>query len=147
LARRQAFEACLAHHGLPSVADLIFERDFEFVEGRSAMHAILRHRARPTAVFCANDIQAIGAMYECQEAGVKVPEQMSIVGFDDLPISQYMHPQLTTVRVPADDMGRRATEMLLAAIEGKPSDQRVELTTDLVVRRSTATPVRQLRAS
>jgi LacI family transcriptional regulator len=145
LARREAFEECLSRHGLPVVVDLIFERDFEFVEGRSAMHAILRHRSRPTAVFCANDIQAIGAMYECQEAGVKVPEQMSIVGFDDLPISQYTHPQLTTVRVPADDMGRRATEMLLAAIDGKPGDQRVELTTDLVVRRSTATPARQDR--
>jgi LacI family transcriptional regulator len=140
LARREAFKECLARHGIEPDPALIFERDFEFVDGRSAMHAMLHHRPRPTAVFCANDILAIGAMYECQEAGVEVPRQMSIVGFDDLPISQYAHPQLTTVRVPAVDMGHRAAEVLMEAIEGAARPKHIELPTDLIVRRSTAAP-------
>jgi DNA-binding LacI/PurR family transcriptional regulator len=81
-------------------------------------------------------------MYECQQTGRKVPKHMSIVGFDDLPISRYTTPQLTTIRVPADEMGRRAAEMLLQAIEGERGATRVELPTDLVVRHSTAPPAR-----
>lgn len=141
-ARRRGFEDCLAAHGLEADSDLVHERDFEFVEGRSAMHQMLQSPRPPTAVFCANDIQAIGAMYECQQSGLRVPEDVSIVGFDDLPISRYTTPQLTTIHVPADDMGRRAAEMLLHAIDGHRHRLRVELPTDLVVRRSTAPPRR-----
>jgi len=139
-ARRRGYEASLAAHRIALDPALVAERDFEFVEGRSAMHEMLQARDPPTAVFCANDILAIGAMYECQHAGRKVPKHISIVGFDDLPISRYTTPQLTTIRVPADEMGRRAAEMLLQAIEGERSANRVELPTDLVVRHSTAPP-------
>ncbi len=141
-ARRRGFEAALAAHRIALDPAFVSERNFEFVEGRSAMHQMLQAREPPTGVFCANDIQAIGAMYECQEAGIRVPQRMSIVGFDDLPISRYTTPQLTTIRVPADEMGRRAAEMLLQAIEGERGALRVELPTDLVVRRSTAPPSR-----
>ncbi|MCH8189706.1 MAG: substrate-binding domain-containing protein [Proteobacteria bacterium] len=114
LDRRRAFEDSLRRHGLTIDPDLIFERDFEFVEGRGAMHRMLGHPRPPTAVFCANDIQAIGAMMECRETGLRVPEDISIVGFDDLPIAQCTTPQLTTVRVPAHEMGRRAAEFARA---------------------------------
>jgi LacI family transcriptional regulator len=141
-ARRRGFEATLARHRIAVDPALVSERDFEFVEGRSAMHQMLQQRDRPTAVFCANDIQAIGAMYECQRGGLKVPQHISVVGFDDLPISRYTTPQLTTIRVPADEMGRRAAELLVRAIEGERGATRVELPTDLVVRHSTAPPPR-----
>jgi LacI family transcriptional regulator len=140
LARREAFREAMRRHGLAAAPDLIFERDFEFVQGRSAMHALLRRRPRPTAVFCANDIQAIGALYECAESGVRVPGDVSVVGFDDVPAAQYVSPQLTTVRVPAEEMGRRAVEMLLGAIDGTAVPGRIELPVDLVVRRSSAPP-------
>ena len=104
------------------------------------MHALLQRQPRPTAVFCANDIQAIGALYECAESGVRVPDEISVVGFDDVPAAQYVSPQLTTVRVPAEEMGRRAVEMLLGAIDGSVAPGRIELPVDLVVRRSSAPP-------
>jgi LacI family transcriptional regulator len=134
--RREGFEARMAEHGLAVLPDQEFECDFEFVEGRAAMHRLLEHATPPTAVFSANDILAIGAIYECRQMGVRVPEDVSIVGFDDLPIAQYVAPQLTTIRVPAADMGRRATEALLRAAQGEPLAHSIELPTDLVIRQS-----------
>jgi LacI family transcriptional regulator len=146
LARRDAFVERLAFHGLARDPGQIFERDFEFVEGRSAMHLLLQRRPRPTAVFCANDIQAIGALYECGEAGIAVPGDISIVGFDDVPAAQYITPQLTTVRVPAEEMGHRAAAMLLQAIAGIEPPGRIELPVDLIVRGSSGPPVAPRRS-
>lgn len=137
--RRAGFEAAIARAGQPASPDLIHEGDFEFVEGRRAMARMLALAEPPTAVFCANDIQAIGALYECRDAGLDVPRDVSIIGFDDLPISQYVEPQLTTIRVPAADMGRRATEAILQAITVEHEVEREELSTELVLRGSTAT--------
>ena len=142
LDRRQAFEDALTEAGLTPDPALMFERSFEFVDGRAAMHAMLLREDPPTAVFCANDIQAIGAMYECQEAGIAVPGEMSIIGFDDLPIARYVSPQLTTIRVPAAEMGKRAAEALIDSIEAGESVSPCELATDLLVRGTTAPPKR-----
>jgi LacI family transcriptional regulator len=140
LERRQAFEACLERHGIVVDPRLIHERDFEMIEGAAATALMLALDEPPTAIFCANDIQAIGAMGVCRERGLEVPRDMSIIGFDDLPITQYTDPKLTTIRVPADDMGRKAAEALIAAIaEGTPIAS-VELPTELILRGSTAVP-------
>ncbi len=138
--RRRGYEAVLRKYGIDVDARLIFERDFEFVEGRAAMNRLLSIDPRPTAAFCANDIQAIGALYECRESGIRVPEDLSIIGFDDLPIAQYTWPQLTTIRVPASEMGRRAAESLLTALKTGQPPLSVELPTDLIIRGSTAAP-------
>ncbi|GAB5471270.1 MAG: LacI family DNA-binding transcriptional regulator [Rhodospirillales bacterium] len=139
LARRRAYEAAMRGLGVPESEWLIFERDFEFIEGRTAMHRMLDHRLRPTAVFCANDIQAIGALSECQARGLRVPEEMSLVGFDDLPISQYLYPQLTSIRVPASQMGHAAAEKLIAWIaSGLPPES--ELLPVTLVQRDTSGP-------
>lgn len=135
--RRAAFEDCMARHGLDADPELMIEGQFEFVDGRAAMHRMLGNDDPPTAVFCANDIQAIGALYECQVSGLSVPAEISIIGFDDLPISQYTSPRLTTIRVPAAEMGQRATEALLEQIAGKDGVQQIELVTDLIIRDST----------
>ena len=140
LDRRVAFEETMSAAGLDVDPSLIFERSFEFVDGRAAMHRMLAKDRPPTAVFCANDIQAIGAMYECQEAGIRVPEDMSIVGFDDLPIARYVSPQLTTIRVPAAEMGDRAARSIIDAIEAGEEVSPCELGTDLIVRGTTAPP-------
>ena len=130
----------MAAAGLPHDPTLVFERSFEFVDGRAAMHSMLARADPPSAVFCANDIQAIGAMYECQEAGVRVPQDMSIIGFDDLPIARYVTPQLTTIRVPAAEMGARAARALIDALEAGDEVSPCNLATDLIVRGTTAPP-------
>jgi LacI family transcriptional regulator len=90
----------------------------------------------PTAIFCANDIQAIGALTECRAAGVRVPEEVSIIGFDDLPIATFVEPQLTTINVPAAEMGRLAAESVIGHLtKGTPLGS-VMLPTTLVIRSS-----------
>jgi len=137
LERRHAYEAAMRRLGVPESEWLVFERDFEFIEGRTAMHRMLEHRLPPTAVFCANDIQAIGALAECRARNIRVPQALSVIGFDDLPISQYLTPQLTSIRVPASHMGHLAAEKLLAWIaSGQPPESEV-LPVSLVERDST----------
>ena len=140
--RRESFEKRMVEHGLEVDQALIFERNYEFVEARSAMYQILHDPSPPTAVFCASDILAVGALYECLQEGLNVPQDISIVGFDDMPITEYVVPQLTTVRVPATDMGRRAIQELLKAIKGENIGLGIELPTDLIIRGSTATAPR-----
>jgi LacI family transcriptional regulator, galactose operon repressor len=144
LQRRVAFEKTLRDAGIEPDPELMFESGFEYVEGRAAMHRMLRLNVPPTAVFCANDIQAIGALSECRETGLSVPDDMSIVGFDDLPIAQYITPKLTTVRVPAEEMGDHAARRLIAAIETGETVLPLALSTDLIIRETTAqSPRRQ----
>ena len=91
--RRKAYEDALTEEGISVDTSLIFERDFEFMEGQIAMRRMLRHAEPPTAVFAANDIQAIGAIAECREQGLDVPRDISIIGFDDLPVAEFTFPR------------------------------------------------------
>ncbi|HEX2114895.1 MAG TPA: LacI family DNA-binding transcriptional regulator [Alphaproteobacteria bacterium] len=139
LARRRGFEARMrALHLSFGPAD-IRECEFDFTEGRKAMRGFLDRGDPPTAVFCANDIVAVGALYECQRLGKRVPDDISIVGFDDLPLAQYVFPQLTSVRVPAAEMGAQAVELLLGLIAGNRARSRT-LRTEIVVRGTSAPP-------
>lgn len=138
--RRTAYEDALRARGLPIEHGFIHEGDFEFVHGRNAMQSMLRLRQPPTAVFCANDIQAIGAMFECGEQGLSVPDDMSLVGFDDLPAAQYVRPRLTTIRVPAQRMGERAATNVLYAIQSGKMPPTEELPVELILGGSTAPP-------
>jgi LacI family transcriptional regulator len=134
--RREAYESMLKEHGLSLNPGLVHECDFEFEAGRRAMQKMLSRRAPPTAIFCANDIQAIGALTQCRAAGVRVPEEVSIIGFDDLPISTFVEPQLTTINVPAAEMGRLAAESVIRHLAtGAPLDS-IILPTTLVIRSS-----------
>lgn len=137
LDRRKAFEDTMKKLDIAVDPALIHEREFEMEEGASAMAAMLATAEPPTAVFCANDIQAIGALSLCREKGLSVPEDISIVGFDDLPATRYTRPKMTTVRVPASEMGRRAAESLINAIERRVPAQSLELQTELIVRETT----------
>ncbi len=135
--RRRAYEDALRRARVPFDPDLVFERDFDFIEGRAAMHHMLNGTEPPTAVFCANDIQAIGALTECLDTGLRVPADISIIGFDDLPVTQYMRPQLTTVRVPSKRMGHLAAKKLLEWIATRRSPDSAELPVELIVRGTT----------
>lgn len=143
--RRRAYEDGLAGIGKPVDPDLIFERDFEFVEGQAAMHRMLESPEPPTAVFAANDIQAIGAIAHCREVGLEVPGDISVIGFDDLPIAQFTSPKLTTVHVPGGAMGRIAATRLLQMIEGETVTGQDVLPVRLVVRESTGPAPRERR--
>eukprot|EP01137_Pigoraptor_chileana_P029453 Opistho-2@14719 len=103
------------------------------------MHAILRTEQKPSAVFVCNDLMAIGALRAAHESGVRVPDELSIVGFDDIEQSAYTSPPLTTVAQPKERIGALAVDMLLERMGGKRRDARkVVLQPELRVRASTA---------
>ena len=91
---------------------------------------------RPTAIFAANDRMALGAMAAISDLGLRVPEDVALVGFDDVPMSSYLRPALTTVSVSAHELGKKAMDILLADIEGRSTRRRVRVATQLIVRDS-----------
>lgn len=110
-------------------------------EGASAAIAkLLALPRRPTAILCYNDMSALGAVHELRSAGVRIPEDISVVGFDDLYISQYLDPPLTTIRQPMRQMGRLAMETLIGILAGAKSEHNIKVPGELIVRRSTAAP-------
>ncbi|HSJ14641.1 MAG TPA: LacI family DNA-binding transcriptional regulator [Longimicrobiales bacterium] len=117
---------------------LLVSGDFTESAGHDGARALLDRPVRPTAIFAANDSMAIGAMSALQDAGVLVPDDMAVVGFDDIPIAQYVNPPLTTVRVAISRLGARAAVRLFQAIQapGNPERRHETLSTELVVRRS-----------
>jgi LacI family transcriptional regulator len=115
--RLAAYRDAIERSGIAFDETLVFERPFEAAEGSIALERILDLPEPPTAVFCANDILAMGALFACQRRRVRVPEDLSIVGFDDLPIAATTWPALSTVRVPAADMGRMVAEGVVSALD------------------------------
>jgi DNA-binding LacI/PurR family transcriptional regulator len=108
-------------------------------EGR----ALLRLPDRPTAIFAGNDLQALGVYQAAREARLHIPEDLSVVGFDDLPVATWVGPPLTTVRQPLVQMAMAGARLALRLAKGEhPSQTRVELATELIVRESTAPPIR-----
>ncbi len=111
------------------------EGDFTEAGGYAAMQRLLP--AKPDAVFAASDIMAIGAIRAVREAGLKVPDDIAFVGFDDLPMSTLANVQLTTVRQPVVQFGVKAVEILIEQIEGgNTTPRRTILDTELVIRES-----------
>ena len=140
LVRWQAYRKCLGDHGLAYDPKFVLEKGYSFSDGKEAMAHLLRLPSPPSAVFCGNDVLAIGAMVEAKESGLKIPEDLSVAGFDDMEISAFYDPPLTTVAVPAYEMGRRAAKILIENIRGEsPAPQQHVLEANLIVRGSTAT--------
>lgn len=126
----------LAKEGLAPVT--VIPGDYRVPSGRQAAAAVLESGA--TAVLAANDLMAIGLIQSCLQAGVRVPDDLSVVGFDDIPPASYLAPQLTTVRQPGREIGRAAMAALLTQLEGQAPDDRHLLPTELVVRDTLGTP-------
>jgi LacI family transcriptional regulator len=121
----------------------ILESDFKVDGGASAVRMILAQSQIPTAIFCGNDLIAMGAMSALEESGVRVPEDVSIIGFDDIYFARLTRPPLTTVRIPREQMGEIAFKALEKMSQSKRkigSEYYIE--TELVVRKSTAPPKR-----
>jgi LacI family transcriptional regulator len=141
--RLRAYHEAVAVHGLVRDPRLIVPGHYTPAGGRTAALKLLARKDRPTAIFAANDLSAFGVMAALQEQGLKVPEDMSVVGFDDVPSALHVHPALTTVRQPMEGMGRAAVSTLLSQIAGLAADSaRVTLPTELMVRQSSGAPRR-----
>lgn len=124
--------------GLPP--ERIVEEASTIEGGRRGLRRLAAFESRPTALVCAGDHLAYGALIECRVQGIDVPADMSMTGSEDLPASAHLVPPLTTLAIPFDEMGRRAGESLLARFAGRPHAAAVLLETRLVVRRTTAPP-------
>jgi LacI family transcriptional regulator len=138
-ARISGYGAALAAAGVPLDPALVRHGNFLHVGGYQAARELLDLADPPTAIFAGSDEQAFGVVEAARVAGLSVPRDLSVVGFDDLPISRWAAPPLTTVRQPLADMGRVAAQMLQVLLDGGELDAfHVELVTSLVVRSSTA---------
>lgn len=133
----------LAAHGIVLSPERIVEQPYTIAAGRSALRRVMALPDPPTAVICGNDILAFGAIYECIAAGVAVPQSLSISGFDDFELSSHMFPSLTTIRVPAIEMGTSAADYLVSLLANEPMPNHVEFEAQLIVRGSTAPPPRR----
>ncbi len=135
--RLGGFKAALQGNGVPIVEDYIVAGDFWEKEAYRAMNVLLSRDPYPTAVFASNDLTAFGAMAAIRDAGLAVPEDISIIGFDDVPQASLSYPKLTTIRQPLEQMGRVAVKLLMSQLTGPDETQkRITLATQLVVRDS-----------
>ncbi|GAA0441979.1 transcriptional regulator [Acrocarpospora corrugata] len=140
-ARIDGYRAALETAGVPVLPELIRNGDFLVDSGHDQGHALLSLPDPPTAIFAGSDMQAFGVFEAARQRGLRVPTDLSVVGFDDLPLARSAWPPLTTVRQPLQEMADLATRMVLAMGRGDSAEaRRVELATDLVVRESTAQP-------
>jgi LacI family transcriptional regulator len=140
--RREAFLSAVARH-IPDAQVAVYEGDFKFDGGRRAASEILADGDLPTAIFTANDMMAFGVMKELRGAGLSIPQDVSLVGFDDIAFAELTEPPLTTVVLSRVELGRRTVEALMSNIE-RPNEKGVEarIPTYLIKRGSTAPPRR-----
>lgn len=138
--RIEGWRTALAQSGLTDVAaDLLWHSDFTSQGGFTVMRSILASPQPPTAVFVCNDLMCIGALSAAHEAGVRVPQDMSLIGFDDIELAQFASPALTTIAQPKHRIGVAAVDMLLERIQGgRVQARQVLLQPELIVRNSTA---------
>lgn len=136
--RLAGYRDALAAAQVPFDAALVAEGAFDAASGHVAMTGLLSIADPITAVFVASDIVAFGALRALREAGRRVPVDVSVVGFDDIPLARHFDPPLTTIRLPANALGAAAGRALVDRLAGRPTSERTLLPTELIVRDSTA---------
>ena len=140
-ARLDGYRAAMDEVDAPVDPTLILCGDFHVKEGLEQGRRLLRLADPPTAIFAANDLQALGVYEAAREVGLRIPADLSVVGFDDLPVAQWVGPPLTTIRQPLVEMAIAATNLLLGLANGQQLPHtRLELATSLIIRDSTAPP-------
>lgn len=140
-ARLHGYRAALTEAGIPYDATLVRSTDFDYGEALRAARSVLERGERPTALFAASDVQALGAMEAARQLGIDVPRGLSVMSFDDTLVAAMASPPLSAVRQPFRELGQEATRVLLNLADGRPpATTRRELATELVVRMSTAPP-------
>ncbi len=136
--RLAGFQRAFEVAGLPVDEDLLIPGDYTRDAGRTGIAALLDMENPPTAVFCANDLIALGALEMAKQRGYQVPNDLSIVGFDDIDDAERASPPLTTIRQPPRHLGIAAAEALIERLEGRTEPRRIVLEFSMVVRESTA---------
>lgn len=138
--RREGYRRALEKHGIPYREELVFNGQFKESGGFEAMNEILIKYPEVTAVFSASDVMVLGALKALERAGRKVPESMSVVGYDDIAIASHCNPPLTTIRQDRYEMGYQAAQLLVDMLEGRNVKRKIVLHSELIVRQSTAPP-------
>ncbi|WP_323178159.1 MULTISPECIES: substrate-binding domain-containing protein [unclassified Streptomyces] len=140
-ARVDGYRSALTEAGLPFDPELVRYGDFTHSLAHQHALALLALADRPTAIFAGSDHQALGTYRAAAEHGLRIPDDVSVVGFDDLPFADWVTPRLTTMRTPIADMTALAARMVLRLLSGQePETTRVEVATELVVRKSSGPP-------
>ncbi|MDX9956119.1 MAG: LacI family DNA-binding transcriptional regulator [Anaerolineae bacterium] len=135
--RLAGYRAALRTHHIPYTDELIYEGTFFQPDGFTGALALLDVPDPPTAIFASNDVMAMGAMDAIRQRSLRVPDDIAVLGFDDIPQAALVRPALTTIQQPLEKMGRVATQMLLDLLEAPESKiQRIELPTKLIIRDS-----------
>lgn len=137
--RLKGYRRALATADIPFEQDLVFEGDWSTSAGYEATRKILQLPDRPTAVFCQNDRMAVGCYQALKEAGLKIPQDMSVIGYDDEEIARHLHPQLTTSVLPHRAMGQWAADQILNTADTRASGM-TKVECPLVIRASVAAP-------
>jgi len=138
--RKQAFVRSMEEIGLDPSPELIVEGNHTMEGGMAALTQVLSRSARPTAVVCSNDMTAIGVMRKSYEEGIAIPNDLSVIGFDDIRLAQFVLPPLTTIQMSQAELARLAFSALLAEVQREipaPNGTEYVLQTQLVLRRST----------
>ena len=135
--RVRGFTETLKCNGIDLDPDLVFYGDFSQESGYKIARSLLYRPNRPSAIFAINDRIALGIMKWAQEQGLRVPDDFSIVGFDDIEAASLAHPALTTIRQPGVELGRTAAQMVLRLIDGEKGPLREMLQTELILRGTT----------
>lgn len=137
--RLRGFRETMESAGLSVDESLVVLADYSIDAGEAGAQTLLMQKRRPTAIFCFSDEIALGAMYALRLNGFSVPDDISVIGFDNIPFAKYFAPPLTTIAQPAEEIGATCARLLLDLIDGKkPSEQRHILPHELIVRDSAA---------
>lgn len=142
--RRDSWESAMKRAKLRVRPEWVMEGDMRVEGGAEAMRKMVARKRRPTAVLTTNDLMAVGALETLSNAGVRVPEDMSLIGFDDLPIAGMVVPRLTTIRLPRNEIAARAFELLLQSVNGNKKTSSAVIQPSLFLRNSTGpAPIRR----
>lgn len=134
--RQRGYEDTLREHGIEPSAEWVAHTDFSIAAGSSAAHRILQLRPRPTAVFAADDLLAFGAMQAIKALGLRIPQDVALIGFNDNPAATCVEPPLSSLRIPIREMGRLAATTLIQQIQGRRVPMQQILPATLIVRES-----------
>lgn len=138
--RLAAFSQSLAECGIPVEKEWIVEGDHTMEGGIAAMEKILAGQRQPTALMCSNDMTALGVLHKAYRAGVRVPQELSVIGFDDIHMARVMIPPLTSIQMSRTELAKAAVMALRAKVEGITTHREYRIDTQLVVRESTSFP-------
>jgi len=138
--RERGYKEALEAHGLKFDPELIAYGGFDRETGRAAVRGLLESGRSIDAIFSGDDEAALGSFSALQSAGLRIPEDIPVVGFDDLPFAPFLAPPLTTVRAPTEQVGREAVRQLLRLMRGEPAESLTLLPTQIIIRNSCGCP-------